>query len=1408
MPRLILSFLVATFVGLSGFAAHATDTAGRSLPSTVVVGVAKEGWPPFEIARDDQLSGFSLDLLTRMLARSGVTVEIKTFPSWSAVFEAACRGDIDLVLAASDIAERRSCLRFTSPYYVMVPVIVTRRGSDVTAATLLQHPLALPRQFATTELLREAGATGLTVASAQEGLNAVRDGRADAIVESPLVVTHLLQGNRYPELTVAGTAPLPSLGVSFAVPTSEPGLYEALQKRLLELSSAELLELQKPWIGVEGPSTYRLSLNHEETQWVASLPPLRVGWDRDSAPLSFVDERGQPNGISATYLGEMGRAIGLKFEYAPEQDWTQTLAAASTGDIDVVMGLTVPQIQRMGWLATQPYASFPEVFVVPQNAPSMSSAHDLFNRRIVLREGAPPAAEALVRQVTTHVLFAPTAEAALTDVAEGRADAYLGNLAVVDQLINTRFTSRLRVGAPAGLTLPLAMGVSPSRQPLVALLDRANQAMPVAERARIRSAWIGPSDRYIYDFTATVTRLTPAIVAVIAVLIVLAVINRRLRREVTARELAEEDLREQWLFERALMDTVPFPVLVTDAQGRYRAANAAFGQAYRIDLSQWVGAPVAELPPPAPFDTLTDPQATRQGTECHIVHEGAPRTVLYWQRPLRDDVTGQVRSVFATTVDVTEIRQAEEAARRARERLENVTRHLPGVVFELHRQANGQLTLPYVAGNAEPLFGVSAAQLMSRPADLSLVAPEHRLRVLRALERSWRHQAPLVVEFRTIATSSPQELDDEPRWIRAHAAIYAHDANRTAWSGYWVDITDQHAQAEALQDARRIAEHAARSKATFLATMSHEIRTPMSGIVGMVELLAQTALESEQQQMIEIMDESMRILGQILDDVLDFSKIEAGQLALAFVDTNLRRLIDHTVAPLAAAPATRGVRVRVRVDTSVLAVAHLDPVRTRQILTNLVSNAIKFTERGQIDIRVRALPNDAGLRIVVRDTGVGISPDALERIFAPFTQADETVTQRYGGTGLGLAISRQLALLMHGDLTITSTVGVGTEAALTLPCHLRDDGERPPLFGRTIHLAVRDPHDAKILEERLLALGASLVANTADMDEATTIIQASDDAEVQGTHTTISATAEFIPSGIARRGGRWCISLSPVRDDALLRALQPAAELAETLSAAAARKPAPEASPLPQQCRILVAEDHPINQTLITRQLALLGQDAHVVPDGQAALAALADDTYDLLLTDCQMQPMDGFTLARTVRATEHQHPGGPRLPIVAMTATVTGDTNTPWYDAGMDDYLAKPVRLSALRAMLERWLPATPAARPLGGLLHSANVPAADMHVFVDQIIQSTESALGELHEEHLVPLCELLAHWLHRHVGALRIIDTASLWEACAILEQKLKLQPSATTLADALTLLPHVRTRLDVLAQDNAFPDPALR
>src|SRR5881296_3939560 len=532
-----------------------------------------------------------------------------------------------------------------------------------------------------------------------------------------------------------------------------------------------------------------------------------------------------------------------------------------------------------------------------------------------------------------------------------------------------------------------------------------------------------------------------------------------------------------------------------------------------------------------------------------------------------------------------------------------------------------------------------------------------------------------------------------------------------------------------MREARDLAERVARARSAFLANMSHEIRTPMNAVLGFVELILDTELTTEQRRALELVRSSSEALLMILNDILDYSKIEAEHLELEAIPFDLPKVVHATATLLAVRAREKHLELTVDVPPDVPHMVRGDPTRVRQVLMNLIGNAIKFTEQGEVDVSaavVRCGAADASVHFRVRDTGIGIPPEQLATIFQEFTQADASMTRRYGGTGLGLAISRRLVALMGGELTVTSEVGRGSEFGFTLAFPVeaaapqaRAGGATTSLGGRRLLVVDDNETNRRILRDMLGAEGiavheaaradaglaalrrgaqagvpydlAILDAQMPDSDGFELAAAVRADRELVATRLLILTSAGQRGDGErCRQMGIQAYLTKPIARADLIEAVSTVLTEAPPAGAAPALITRHSIAESRHTLRILLAEDNPVNQQVATAMLVKRGHQVDVVSNGREAVDAVRARKYDVVLMDIQMPELDGFAATAGIRAL----PEGRLLPIIALTAHALSGERERCLERGMTGYVAKPFKAHDLFAAIEgRTAPTTDSA-------------------------------------------------------------------------------------------------------------------
>ena len=796
-------------------------------------------------------------------------------------------------------------------------------------------------------------------------------------------------------------------------------------------------------------------------------------------------------------------------------------------------------------------------------------------------------------------------------------------------------------------------------------------------------------------------------------------------------EAAMQQNESQW---KATVETALDGIIVINERGIIESVNLAVSRMFGYSPAQLLGQNV-KLLMPDPYHTEHDQYLSHYLKTGHKKVIGIGREVL----GLRSDgvafpielavsemlvdgsrkFTGIVRDISSRKQAETQFRQVVESA------------------------PNGMLmidplgTITLVNKQVETMFGYRREELLGKSIDMLIPGqfhPDrqaHRTRAFSDAASRLMGAGRELFGLHKNGHEFPVELGlnpiDTPNGKLALASIVDITLRKRTESALAKAAQDLELKNRELSDARDQALRAGQAKTEFLATMSHENRTPMNGVLGMTNLLLDTSLTTEQQEYMQTLKHSGESLLRIINDILDFSKIEAGKFTIEQIPFDLRLTIEDTLDMLAPASQDRHLEIVGLIDAQTPRTVIGDPGRVRQVLTNLIGNAIKFTEQGEVLIQVLPLDEDPTfvmLRFEVIDTGIGLSPEAQAKMFQAFTQADSSTARKYGGTGLGLTICKRLVELMGGQIGLQSIPGLGTRIWFTVRFALQPDiapPVMPPLTsndfaGRRVCLVDDNPTNRSLLQYHVSAwnmhhesavdapsawaLLRQAAADGTPFDLAIIDMHMPDIGGLQlcrliKDDPSIRATQLIVLTAFGQRGdsiaakeaGASAYLPKPIRERQLadcIRLILGRTDIEENSTPLITRYTMSEANAHAAQ-RLLVVDDNPVNQKVALKMLEKLGYRVDVAGNGMEALAAICRHQYPLVFMDCQMPELDGLETTRLIRSQEQS---GIHLPIIAMTANAMEGDREACLKAGMDDFISKPIVADQLREILSRWLP------------------------------------------------------------------------------------------------------------------------
>ena len=779
-------------------------------------------------------------------------------------------------------------------------------------------------------------------------------------------------------------------------------------------------------------------------------------------------------------------------------------------------------------------------------------------------------------------------------------------------------------------------------------------------------------------------------------------------RDITQRKEVERALKESQRRLQTIIANAQIILFAMDRRGVISLSEGRGLEAIGLQPGQLVGSSVFEAYRDYP-QVIETVRLALAGEQTSVLLE-LDGTILDTQySPIREE-NGDISGTIGVATDVTEQQRAERELRDSEERfrllaeesVEGLALSENGVVFDANPSFLRMFgyELDEVAGMHVKDFAV--------PEDRETVAQRVSTMNMEHYEvRGLRKDGTVFqMEIR------PHQIPHEGRQARVTSVL---------------DITKRKETEQALRRAKEAAEEASRAKSDFLANMSHEIRTPMNGVLGVTNLLTDTELDDEQSEYVETVRLSGENLLTIINDILDFSKIEAGKMSVDWVDFDLRRVVEDTVALMAERAHAKELELASFIEYDVPTALCGDPGRLRQVLTNLLGNAVKFTEAGEVVVRVGLedeTEDKANVRFEVSDTGIGISSEQQERLFESFAQVDSSTTRRYGGTGLGLAISKQLITLMGGEIWVESEPGKGSTFFLTVPLEKQPEQSRvvpaAPADLRNLKTLIVDDNatNRRILYKQLASWGmesegvesvregkmlrsaaegaepydlAILDMQMPKMDGLELARSIKEDRSISSTRLVLLTSMGQRGDGEeARKAGIEAYLTKPIRQAQLYDVLSMVMGAPEAPPSPKGDRPLVTAHTLKEaeartRARLLLVEDNEVNQKVAARTLEKLGYRVDVSDDGEEAVEAVSRTDYAAIVMDVQMPNMDGYEATAEIRRRESE--SGKHTPIIAMTANALQGDRERALEAGMDDYVAKPVRAGELEEVLQRWV-------------------------------------------------------------------------------------------------------------------------
>ncbi len=1427
---LVLALLLHSMAGAAAFSLTPEQQAWLENHPRIRVGI-NNAWPPMDyLDLQGKPQGIGVRLIQALNKRLGGRLQVVP-GAWKEIYDGVKERRLDALLDITPRPDREADFHFTTPYIRIPHVIFTSEESPPVARLddLAGKSVGLEQGFFLIDVLKKhyPEIRVRTYPDTSSALDAVARHEVDAYIGNRAVAMYIIRNELLTGIRATGRVDISQSTNAIGVRKDWPVLRDILQKALDDISDDEraaILDLDRLNPGGHGRNRdFLRSLPIADRQWLMENSPITVGVMKAWPPFSFLDENGVPTGISLGYLQALNSRLGNLLLPVPGE-WEQLYDEVAGKRMDVLLDITPKPSREPLFHFTTPYLEIPHVIVARKRVPFIASENALAGRKLALERGFGNVEYFRQHYPDVELKLYVDTLAALEAVSRGDADAYAGNRAVALYLIDKHFLTNLRIhgtlNKPGSI---LALGVRKDWPRLRDILQKALDDIPSSERIQIERRWlrnpdaqelpavklsdderlwlqkhrkirlgidrawppmefidekgeyqgishdymellgrqlgiewVGPENKPWEEVIKGIREKTLDVIPLLSpnreretyvnftkplVNARVVIINRR--GEGSIDKLAELDGKRVAMV-RGYSVTFDlqrdYPGIVPDlhdsvsealhavSDGRSTAfvgilpvagyligkeglSNLqvagtteyakSFSMGVRKDWPELVGILNKAI------DTLDD--ATRN----RILRRWS--TVVFKQKTDYTLVFQVVTVLFLImligSIWIRQIKRANRALSESRERLALALQAGQLGSWEAWLDPQNQLHMR-VDRTGRRQLGMLAPDEGAEYEEISIQD------FLAALAEEYRDPVAQQIEQYLAGTGSDIQLEyrtaEQGRWLYVRGRALEKDpvGKPLQVVGISLDITERKKAHQALEQASRF-------KSEFLANMSHEIRTPMNAVIGLAYLLAKTPLTPQQRDYVRKIRTSARSLLGIIDDILDFSKIEAGKLSIEDRPFDFEEILENISVLAQTQLRDKPVEFLYRLSPDIPKRLIGDAHRINQILTNLVSNAIKFTEQGSIVLSARVkkrTQQEILLQLEVRDTGIGIPKERIDSLFDAFVQGDGSTTRRFGGTGLGLSITKKLCSLMGGSVQVESREGKGSTFRVELPLKVaEEDGlteVATDLQGLRILLVEDNPTAQEVISDLLRSL-THQVTVVSTGEEALALL---DDPEnrfdllfidwrlpgMNGDEVARIVQERFGPQRptlILITGYGREIMEHPLDEDCidglLVKPLTPSLVNDAIMGACGIHRPtAMDLKKDPRrevrfEGRVLLAEDNEINRQVAVELLEHMGVRVETVSDGAAAVEAVERERPDLVFLDIQMPVMDGYEAARRIR----ELPGMADLPIYAMTANaLVGDAEKS-LAAGMDGHIAKPIDPDKLRQVLLRHLPLRSAA-------------------------------------------------------------------------------------------------------------------
>ncbi|MBF0287767.1 MAG: transporter substrate-binding domain-containing protein [SAR324 cluster bacterium] len=1296
-------------------------------------------WAPYNFFENGKPQGYSIDFITLLAEKLGINIDFVSGPTWGEFIDQIKEKKLDVMLNIAQTPEREKFLNFSSSYIELAQALFIHEDMEQihSIEELFGKRFAVPKGFFFEETLQKyPGINLIPVKDTLESLQSVAFDRADALLDLMPVVEYYKRKLGITNVIVGGTlglnegSPIP---LHLGVRKDWPELASIFNKAMKEINHEELRKIENSWLNFteQRANNPAIELTLEEQEWLTQNRIWTVANELDWPPFDFAED-GIPKGYAIDLINLALKKIGAEVKWVNGFTWAQLMAKFQSGEIHILPALFKTEERKKFTEYTYSYAANPSVLVTHSDNKDIASMDDLKGRRIATISNFSIADTIEKIYPEIQQISVENVTEALNTVSQKKADAFVGSIGVISYILDRNYIPDVQVVGDSGLLKPedtaLYMGVLKQRKIQRDILQKGLDAIGEDELAKIEKRWL------------------PLLHS-----------NKDKKKRV---DLSSKEF--DWLMEHSelsLGDDFSWPPFAyQDKEGKFSGISSGF-----VDLiSDRLGITIE------PVFGLRWPEVLEKVKKKQL--DILPAVAYSKQREEYLDFTKpyiQFPIVIATRKDSEFV-----------DNLKDLTGKKVGIITEYITQE--KLTENYPKIELVPLKnlrdGIQALDekkidaFVDNLASITYEIDRLKIQTIKIaapteynfeLHFGVRKGLPELVDILNRAIDSI-EVQEKARikntwlaievkfgWDLEKILIYALPIGASifviivfviVWNRRLEkEIVYRKTLQDELEIAKEKAEEATKAKSDFLANMSHEIRTPMNAIMGMTHLALQTELTAKQQDYLNKVNSSATSLLGLINDILDFSKIEAGKLDIESIDFDLNEVLENVSNLISMKAIDKGLEFLFHTDPDVPTFLRGDSLRIGQILINLSNNAVKFTGEGEVVIRtqlIKKTEEHVTLQFTVRDTGIGLTPEQIGKLFQSFSQADSSTTRKYGGTGLGLTISKRLVELMGGKIWVESEVGKGSSFIFTIVLgHPQGELKKTQvdlaeLEGMRI-LVVDDNKTSRQIFKNMLESFSFQISYASTGEESIDILKSEKETfaivlmdwnmpgmgglkatEQIKKHLNLNPVPKVI---LVTSYGREDVAEqaeSAMLDGLLMKPVNPSSLLDSIMSVSgksvvrkSTDKKETQGLNMIRGAKILLVEDNEINQQVARELLEGVGMMVEIANNGKEAVEHEKLAEFDVVLMDIQMPVMNGYDASQTIR----KNPKFKDLPILAMTANAMAGDKEKSLAAGMNDHVAKPIDPPQLYSALVQWIKPGERKLPDGYADKNSSLPKDD---------------------------------------------------------------------------------------------------